>query len=141
MSLQMVSKLLVNEFPPTNTQPASRKLYQSVERKMLKRVFWGLVICTGGLVIGVAGAKVFHQSLVSAMGALLALMGALIFLSVLRSSTSISPQLARPKTMTSSKSTKELLPEAFSEALPSVAERTTELLKIEKVKVAEHKVH
>jgi choline-glycine betaine transporter len=141
LSLQLVSELVVRDFPAENAQPLAAKPSESVERKLLTRVFWGLVICICGVVIGILGGKVLHQNFVTAMGALIALVGALLFLSVLRSSASVSPKLERPKDLIRSKTTKQLMPESFSGAIPSVTERTTELLTVEKVKAAERKLH
>ena len=139
MSLQPVSELLASEFPSTESPPPSGMPSNFGEAKLIKRMFWGLIICIVGIIIGVVGGKILHQNLVAVVGALLGAAGLLIFLSVILSAAGISHQSARSKALPSPKTTKQLPPESFYGAIPSVAEWTTELLEIEKERVSGRK--
>ena len=96
-------------------------------------VLWGFIIMFVGAAIGIMGKKLFHEDIITVVGALISLAG--IFLTVYpylspprrkKSSTSFSSE---PKVLTPSQP-KEYLPAGSNiEFVPSITEITTDLLK------------
>lgn len=132
MDLEAVSEFIAGQQPVAKSSPPSSGLAQTDEPRLLTRMVWGLVMCIVGVFIGVMGGRILHVNLVTVVGALLALAGGFVFLSVILSAARASQRPVQSKALAEPKTTKQLLPEGFPEAIPSVTERTTELLKAEK---------
>ncbi|MBI3653710.1 MAG: hypothetical protein HY231_21980 [Acidobacteria bacterium] len=92
---------------------------------------WGFIIMFIGVAIGIIGKKFMHEEMVAGLGALVAIAG--MFLTV---SPSLSPRRkldaspSAPAEMPSPAHSVTYLPqESASEYVPSITERTTDLLK------------
>ena len=94
---------------------------------------WGFIIMFIGVAVGIIGKKLMHEDIVTVVGALVSITG--IFLTVYpylspssrrKVDSSPSPQ---PDILSQSQPGKYLPPESNIEYVPSITERTTELLK------------
>lgn len=129
-SLQMNTKPLAE---PTTGSQLRRKPTANFEAKRANRLMlWGFIIMFLGAAVGVIGKKLMHDEMVTVVGILVSLAG--MFLTVY---PHLSPS-RRPKDEEGSFSqteiqtaspTKDLLQESATEYIPSITERTTDLLK------------
>lgn len=94
---------------------------------------WGFIVMLIGVAIGVIGKKLMHEDIVTVIGVLISLAG--MFLTVYpylspfpRRKYDSSPS-SRPEGLGQSQPTKYLPQESTIEYVPSITERTTELLK------------
>lgn len=132
--LQMTTRRLT-----TNAAASEREVTPAIERKADEQrgnrlTLWGFVLMFIGVVIGVVGKMLMHQDAVTVVGVLLSLLG--MFLTAFpyllpqprrRRDYSLS---AQPEVLTGSQATTYLpTHERSVEPVPSVTERTTELLK------------
>jgi len=94
-------------------------------------VLWGFVTLLIGAAIGVVGKKLLHQDIVTVVGVLISLVGMFLtvypFLSPARPRKNASRSPSTPEGLTSSTPSKHLAG-ASTEYIPSITERTTDLL-------------
>ncbi|HXL80597.1 MAG TPA: zinc ribbon domain-containing protein [Pyrinomonadaceae bacterium] len=94
---------------------------------------WGFIIMFIGVAIGVIGKMLLHQEMVTVVGVLVSLVGMFLtvypYLSPSPRQTHDSIPSSQPEVLTRSQSTKYLPQESNIEHVPSITERTTELLK------------
>lgn len=113
-----------------NSSPANT--FKNETRRASTMPFWGFVIMFIGLAIGIIGKKLMHDEVVTVVGTLVSLLG--MFLSAYRyllpaprqRYDSIAP--SQTEALPQSKPTKYLPPESNTEYVPSITERTTNLL-------------
>ena len=93
---------------------------------------WGFIIMFIGLAVGIIGKKLMHEDIVTAVGALVSIMG--MFLAVYpylspssRRKVDSSPS-SQPDILSQPQAGKYLPPESNIEYVPSITERTTNLL-------------
>jgi hypothetical protein len=132
-SLQMVTRPLA-EFD-TASRPGKAPV-ASFPRQQLRTdrlALWGFIIMFMGAAIGVIGKKLMHDEIVTVVGVLISLAG--MFLSAYPYLSPSSPEKydssasTQPEELTPSQSTKHLPQESDIEYVPSITERTTDLLK------------
>lgn len=96
-------------------------------------VLWGFIIMFIGVAIGVIGKKLLHVDIVTVVGVLLSLLGMFLsvypFLAPPRRREHDSTPSTQPEELTQSQPAKTLPPEGAREYVPSITERTTDLLK------------
>ena len=96
-------------------------------------VLCGFVIMFVGAAIGILGKKLFHEDIITVVGALMALAGMFLtvypYLSPSRRHKSDSSPSAEPKVLTPAQPTEYLPQGSRIEYVPSITERTTDLLK------------
>ncbi len=96
-------------------------------------VLWGFILMFAGAAIGVVGKRLIYQDGVTVAGVLLSLLGMfLILLPYIIPKRQIKSESASPSStnvLTSASPTKTL-PHASVEFVPSVTERTTDLLEV-----------
>jgi hypothetical protein len=95
-------------------------------------MLWGFIIMFIGVAVGIIGKKLMHEDIVTVVGALVSLTG--MFLTVYpylspssRRKLDSSP-LSQPDILSQSQPGKYLPPESNIEYVPSITERTTNLL-------------
>lgn len=119
------------------TQPlAELATISEPERTSQRRnglVLWGFIMMFIGVAIGVVSKKLLHQDIITVVGVLISLLGMFLsvypFLAPPRRNKSDSSLSSQPEVLTTSQPT-EFLPQASNvEYIPSVTERTTDLLK------------
>jgi hypothetical protein len=95
-------------------------------------MLWGFIILLAGAAIGVVGKKLIHEDVVSVLGVLLSLVGMFLtvypFLSPSRTKRKVR-STAESEVLTNVPAPKTLGSESNTEYVPSVTERTTDLLK------------
>jgi len=117
------------------TQPLAKPLPvltpEPTDQRSNSFVLWGFVTLLIGAAIGVVGKKLLHQDIVTVVGVLISLVGMFLtvypFLSPPRPRKNASRSPSRPEELTSSSPSKYLA-EARTEYIPSITERTTDLL-------------
>lgn len=112
--------------------PAAKVTNRTLERRTNRALFWGLAVTVLGVTL-LANAQDYE--LVSWLGILVFLAGAALAIygafSPGAAKALPSGQPSQPKALNRSKAELYLPPEDFSGPVPSVTERTTELLEVE----------
>jgi len=113
------------EKPPAN-------ILKDEKQRASGLMHWGFMIMFIGVAVGIIGKKLMHEDIVTAVGALVSIMG--MFLAVY---PSLSPSSRRkvdsspssqPDILSQPQAGKYLPPESNIEYVPSITERTTNLL-------------
>ena len=105
-------------------------------------VLWGFIVMFVGAAIGVVGKKLMHEDIVTVIGILMSLAG--MFLAVYpylvppRKKQEISPR-SQPDELAASQPAKSLPKEREIDYVPSITERTTDLLENRPAASPEHK--
>jgi hypothetical protein len=108
-------------------------IHEDEKQRQNRLVLRGFIIMFIGAAVGIIGKKLMHEDLVTVLGALVSILG--IFLTVYpylspssrRKVDSSSP--SQPETLSQSELGNYLPPESRVEYVPSITERTTNLLK------------
>jgi hypothetical protein len=94
-------------------------------------VLWGFIIMLVGAAIGVIGKKLMHEDVVTVVGILISLAGMFLtvypFLAPPRAKRKVG-QAPEPEVLTQAQPAKALPQESNAEYVPSITERTTDLL-------------
>jgi hypothetical protein len=131
-SLQVITQPLVEHVRRSELEKRPSIILEEKQRQN-RLVLWGFVIMFIGAAVGIIGKKLMHADLVTVVGALVSLLG--MFLAVY---PYLSPSLRRkvdssspsqPEILGKSEPGKYLPPESNVEYVPSITERTTNLLK------------
>ena len=129
-SLQMTTQPLAELTAPSDLERTSgltsRREYHRAKNLML----WGFITMFLGIVIGVVGKKLVHEDIVTVVGIVTSLAGMfLVVYPYLSPPPRKRKDRSAPAVVTGSRST-EYLPQGSSvEYVPSITERTTNLLK------------
>ena len=94
---------------------------------------WGLIIMFIGVAIGVVGKMLLHEDIVTVVGVIVALLGMFLtaypYMSPFRSKQSVTGTDPKTKELTPSQPTTYLPQAGDVDFMPSITERTTNLLK------------
>lgn len=139
-NLEPISKLVVQRSPSEDIQPDKQEQEKALVRRMFRSMGWGLLIVLIGVILLVMARAPAPGLLENVLGVLslifllggTAVAGYSIFDAV-RSST--KPALPRPRVskaeISQAETTNELLEERIPVPVPSVTERTTQLIATE----------
>ena len=115
----------------TNTAPPANILADEKQRAS-GLMLWGFIIMFIGVAVGIIGKKLMHEDIVTVVGALVSITG--MFLTVYpylspssRRKVDSSPS-SQPEILSQPQAGKYLPPESNIEYVPSITERTTNLL-------------
>lgn len=131
-SLQMITQPLVEHGTASELERGPAIILKDEKQRASKLMLWGFIIMFIGVAVGIIGKKLMHEDIVTVIGALVSTAG--MFLAVYpylspsshrRVDTSPSRQ---PDILTQSQAGKSLPPESNMEYIPSITERTTNLL-------------
>jgi DNA-binding NarL/FixJ family response regulator len=139
--LQMITQPLddLATVPDLNRTPATSS--KDEKQRVSRLMPWGLIIMFTGIAAGITGKMLVHEEMVTVVGALISVAG--MFLTVYpylsppsRQKVYSSPS-SQPDILSQSKPDKSLPRESNIEYLPSITERTTNLLKTSATNKAE----
>ncbi len=138
MSLETVSKVLTEHLSVADSDRLMAKVNESLlVRRMYKMLLWGIIAVIFGIALLAIGK---NNGLITLPGLLIALAGMLLavygVLSPLKAMALSSRQSSQPKALKQPEPDLYLPPKHFSEPVPSVTERTTELLEIENARIS-----
>ena len=123
------------------TQPLAAPIIAELENRPGQRgneranrtVLWGFIVMLVGVAIGVIGKKLMHEDLVTVIGVLISLAGMFLtvypYLSPSGRGKSEPSRSSQTPVITESQPPKALPHERQTEYVPSITERTTDLLK------------
>jgi len=132
-SLQMTTQPLGEPATVSKLERRSAKSLESDEQRGKGLVRWGLIIMLIGVAIGLLGKKLLHQDIVTVVGVLISLAGMFLavypYLSPSRSLKYVTPPHSTPKGLMPQQPSKYLPQGRDAEYVPSITERTTDLLR------------
>jgi hypothetical protein len=132
-SLQMTTQPLAEHASVSELERPPAKISRVEQQRTNGLALWGFIVMFIGVAIGVIGKKLMHEEIVTAVGVLLSLAGMFLtaypYLSPARPQRYDSKTSTRPDVLTQSPPTKILPEEGRFEPVPSITERTTDLLK------------
>ena len=133
-SLQIITQPLAAHAPAADLERTPAITFKDQKQGTNRLVLWGLIIMFIGAAIGITGKMLIHEEIVTFTGALLSLAG--MFL-VVYPYLSPSPRQkydasasSKPGSLTQSSPTKYLPQTSNIEFVPSITERTTDLLEV-----------
>ena len=132
-SIQMITRPLVEHATVSEFERGKAIIRKDEKRRASRLMLWGFIIMFIGVAVGIIGKKLMHEDLVTVVGALLSIAG--MFFTVypyvspsLRRKVVSSPSL-QPDILSHSQPGKYLPLESDIQYVPSITERTTNLLK------------
>ena len=132
-SLQMITQPLAEHAALSAPERTPAIIFKDEKPRANGFMPWGFIIMFIGVAIGVIGKMLMHEEMVTVIGVLVSLVG--MFLTVY---TSLSPSprqtydslaSSQPEALTQSQPTKYLPQGSNIEYVPSITEKTTDLLK------------
>ena len=132
-SLQMITRPLAKYATVSDLERTPAITSKGEQQRTNRLTPWGFITMFIGVAIGIIGKMLMHQEMVTVVGVLVSLVG--MFLTVY---PYLSPSPRRkydsipssqPEVLTQSQPTKYLPPESNIAYVPSITERTTDLLK------------
>ena len=131
-SLQTNTTPLVKHAKVFELQSQPANILKDENERASRLMLWGFIIMFIGVAVGIIGKKLMHEDIVTVVGALVSIAG--IFLTVYpylspssRRKIDSSPS-SQPDILSQSQPAKYLPPERNIEYVPSITERTTNLL-------------
>jgi hypothetical protein len=132
MNLQKVAPALIEHLAETGSDQLPMESSAATRRRMRRNALWGTAIMFTGIAYGIVGKIMIHVDMVSGAGALVAITGMFWLVYQLLSArfglTPSARDLSQPGRAPEAKTTAQLTPERVMDIIPSVAERTTDLL-------------
>ena len=132
-SLQMTTQPLVEYASVSELERPTAIAAQGENRRTYGLVPWGFIAMFVGVAISLIGKMLMHQDIVTVVGVLVTLAGMFLtaypYLSPARPQRHDSTPPTQPDVLTQTPVTKYLPPDGRVEPLPSITERTTDLLK------------
>ena len=132
-SLQMITQPLAELATVSDLKMTPATSSKDEKQRASRSMPWGFIIMFIGIAVGIIGKKLMHEEMVTVVGALVSVAG--MFLTVYpylsppsRQKVDSSPS-SQPHTLIQSQADKYLPRENNIEYVPSITERTTNLLK------------
>src|SRR5262245_43552593 len=132
MNLQKVAPALIDHLAKPGPDQLSMETPAAIRRRARRNALWGMAIMFTGIAYGVVGKLMIHDDMVTGAGALVAVIGMfwLAFASLFAGwgPTPDARGLSQSVRTPDAKTTAQLTPERAPGIMPSVVERTTDLL-------------
>ena len=132
-NLQMITQPLAEYTTVSNPERTPAITSQGEQPRTNRLALWGFIVMFIGVAIGVIGKKLVHEDIVTVVGVLVSLAGMFLaaypYLSPSRPKKYDPSVSTRPEVLTPSQPTKYLPQGSNIEYIPSITERTTDLLK------------
>jgi hypothetical protein len=132
-NLQTITQPLAENAAASNLERTSATTTQDEQLRKNRLTLCGFIIMFMGVAIGVAGKTLLHDELVTVVGVIVSLAGMFLsaypYLSPSRPKKYDSGPSTQPEVLTPSQPTKYLPQGSNIEYIPSITERTTNLLK------------
>jgi hypothetical protein len=129
--LQIITQPLAERATVARPEKTPAIILKAETQRASGLTLWGFIIIFIGVAIGVIGKMLMHEEVVTVVGVLVSLEGMFLtvypYLSPSRRQKSIPS--SQPEVPAQSQPTRYLLPESNIEYVPSISERTTDLLK------------
>ena len=130
--LQMTTRPLAAPATVSDLERTSAIGFKGERQRGNRLMLWGFVIMFIGAAIGVIGKMLMHEEMVTVVGVLVSLVGMFLtvypYLSPSPRQKHDSIPSSQPEVLTQSQPTRYLPPENNIEYVPSISERTTDLL-------------
>jgi len=131
-SLQMNTQPLAEHATVIELERRPANILKDEKQRASSLMLWGFIIMFIGVVVGIIGKKLVHQDLVTVVGALVSIAGMFFMVYPYLSPSSrrnvVSSPSSQPDILSQSQPGKYLPPERTIEYVPSITERTTNLL-------------
>lgn len=131
-SLQTITQPLAQLTAISALEGTSSIISRHATQRANRWILWGFTIMLIGVAIGVVGKKLMHEDVVTVVGVLISLVGIFLtaypYLSPSARDKYDSRSSSQPEALRQSQSAKYLPQERNIEYIPSVTERTTNLL-------------
>lgn len=131
--LQMTTRPLAAPATVSDLEGTSAIGFKGEGQRRNRLTLWGIIIMFIGVAIGVIGKMLIHEEMVTVVGVLVSLVGMFLtvypYLSPSPRQKYDSRPSSQPEVLTPSQPTKYLPQERRIEHIPSITERTTDLLK------------
>ncbi len=132
MNLKKVAPALIDHLAKPGSDQLSMETHAGIRSGARRNALWGMAITFTGIAYGVVGKLMIHDDMVTGAGALIAVIGMFWFAFVLLYAglgpTPGARGLSHPERTPDAKTTAQLTPERAPGIMPSVVERTTDLL-------------
>jgi hypothetical protein len=132
-SLQLITQPLADRATPPALAVTPRDLVRDNRQRARRMVLWGFILMFLGVATGVVGKKLMHDEMITIIGVLASLVGMFLtafpYVSPPRAKKQI-PRPAAPEVLPSARSVKSLPQGTSLDYVPSITERTTNLLKV-----------
>jgi hypothetical protein len=127
----MITQPLIEHAPVIELERRPANILKD-EKRANSLTLWGFIIMFIGVAVGIIGKKLVHQDLVTVVGALVSIAGMFLtvypYLSPSSRRNVVSSPSSQPDILSQSQPGKYLPPERTIEYVPSITERTTNLL-------------
>lgn len=131
-SLQMTTQPLAEYATVSDLERTPAKTSKGEQQRTSGLVPWGFIVMFVGVAIGLIGKKLMHEEIVTVVGVLVSLAGMFLtaypYISPARSQKYDSSPSSQPASLIQSPPPKYLPQESRLEQVPSITERTTDLL-------------
>ena len=131
-SLQMITQPLAEHAPVSHLASTPAIILKDQRQRAHGLGLWGLIIMFIGVAIAVVGEMLMHEEMITVVGVLVSLLGMFLtvypYLSPSPRQKGDSIPASQPEVLTRSQPTRYLPPESSIEYVPSITERTTDLL-------------
>ena len=132
-SLQMITQPLAEYATVSDLERTPAITFKGEQQRTNRSTPWGFIIMFIGVVIGITGKMLMHQEMVTVIGVLVSIVGMFLtaypYLSPSPRQKHDSIPSSQPEVLTQSQPTKYLPQESNIAYVPSITERTTDLLK------------
>lgn len=132
-NLQIITQPLAELTTASHRASTPEIVSKGEQRRAINLTPWGFIIMFIGVVIGVIGKMLMHQDAVTVVGVLFSVLGMFLtaypYLSPSPRQKRDSNPSSKPDVLAPSQSTSYLPPASNIEFVPSITERTTDLLK------------
>ena len=132
-SLKMITQPLAEYAAVSDLEGTPAISFKGEQQRTNRLTPWAFIIMFIGVAIGIIGKMLMHQEMVTVIGVLVSVVGMFLtvypYLSPSPRQKHDSIPSSQPEVLTQSQPTKYLPPERNAAYVPSITERTTDLLK------------